>query len=231
MNRTVTLVTCLAMFGFIATAEAHFHLNSPAASLVQDSGGNPQKTEPCGGAGTATNAVTPVQSGAMLSISITETISHAGYYRVFLAQNMAGLPKDPLATATDASCNGLVPVSNPTLPMLADGLLMHTTLNPATQTMQVPIPAGMTCTNCVLQVVEYMQNHPYSCYYHHCATVNISPNAPPIDAPNASDDAGIDPGGGGGGGDTGCCSTSRGSSTTALLGVLVVGMLLRRRRC
>jgi len=229
MSRAILLAICLATFGLITTAEAHFKLNSPAANLQQDpTYGDPQKTPPCGGVGTATNAVTPVQSGTMLSISVTETISHPGFYRVFLAQDIAGLPADPDVTVTDANCFGVTPVSNPTLPMLADGLLMNITPSSGPQTMQVPIPAGMTCTNCILQIVEYMQMHPEPCYYHHCATVNISPDAPPpADAGvDPTGDAGVDPGGGG----TGCCSTSRGSSTTGLLGALVVGLALRRRR-
>jgi MYXO-CTERM domain-containing protein len=232
--RLILLASCLALFGLIATADAHFKLNAPAAALQQDTYGNPQKEPPCGGAGTATNAVTAVQSGAMLSISITETIFHPGHYRVAVAQDMNGLPADPPVTAGSTPCGTTVINSNPTLPLLGDGLLVHTTaFNPTTQTMQVPIPPGMTCTNCVLQVIEFMSNHglnvPGGCFYHHCATVNISPDAPlpPDGGIDPGGDAGTDPGGGG---ETGCCSTSRGSSTTALLGTLVVGLALLRRR-
>lgn len=228
--RTPLLVLGLATFGLATTAEAHFKLNSPA-SLTQQSimYGDPQKDAPCGGAGTATNAVTAVQSGSMLSVSITETVPHPGHYRVVLAQNMAALP--PAPTVTDNNCDGLMPTINPTLPVLADGLLQHTVLNPKTQTMQVPIPAGMTCTNCVLQVIQYMSDHPQPCFYYHCATVNISPTAPPPPPDGGIDpgsDAGVtpdpqDPAGG-------CCSTSRESAATGLLGFAVVGLALRRRR-
>lgn len=230
--RTLPLVLGLATLGLAATAEAHFKLNSPA-SLTQQSimYGDPQKDAPCGGAGTATNAVTAVQSGSMLSVSITETIYHPGYYRVVLAQNTAGLP--PAPTVTDQNCNGLMPTANPTMPVLADGLLQHSSsFGGVPQTMQVPIPAGMTCTNCVLQVIQYMRNHSQPCFYYHCATVNISPNAPP--PPPA--DGGIDPGSDAGVTPDpqdpagGCCSTSRESAATGLLGFAVVGLALRRRR-
>ncbi len=227
--RTLLLASCLAMFGFTATAEAHFKLNAPASMILQDASGNPQKTSPCGGAGTPTNEVTDVRSGAMLSISITETVEHNGHYRVAVAQNMAELPADP--NVANNNCIGLMPSSNPMLPVLGDGLLMHSTpLDPKTQTMQVMIPAGMTCTNCVLQVIQYMYPHAKPCFYWHCAMVNISPNAPP------PPDAGIDPGSdavtdptdppnpGGG-----CCS-SRDSGAAGLLGGLAVGLLLLRRR-
>ena len=230
MSRTTTLVTCLVMLGLVATAEAHFRLNVPAANLQQNPPyGDPQKAQPCGGAGTPTNMVTDVRSGAMLSISITETIDHPGFYRVAVAQDMAGLPKDPPEDATDANCYGLMPISNPMLPMLADGLLEHTgSFNDVPQTMQVMIPAGMTCTNCVLQVVQYMRNHGQPCYYHHCATVNISPDAPlpPDGGINPGVDAGVDPADPG----TGCCSTGRDSAVTGLLGGLLVGLLAFRRR-
>ncbi|HWO20393.1 MAG TPA: SCE4755 family polysaccharide monooxygenase-like protein [Kofleriaceae bacterium] len=234
MTRTTLLVTCLAVLGIAATAEAHFKLNTPAAYSQQSAMyGDPQKTAPCGpdtGTLMPTNMVTAVQSGTMLSISITETIAHPGHYRVALAQNMAGLPAAP--TVANAQCNGLQPVANPTLPVLADGLLPHTAQFPnPTQTMQVPIPAGMTCTNCVLQVLEYMANHAQPCFYYHCATVNISPNAPP------PPDAGMDPTGDAGmnpdnPGDPagGCCSTSRESARTGILGALIVGLALLRRR-
>lgn len=238
MTRTITIVTCLAALGLAATtAEAHFKLNTPAAYSQQSAMyGDPQKTAPCGPtAGTLvpTNAVTAVQSGAMLSISINETIAHPGHYRVAIAQNMAGLPAAP--TVTNANCNGLVPVANPALPVLADGLLPHTApfSNP-NQTMQVMIPAGMTCTNCVLQVLEYMANHAQPCFYYHCAMVNVSPTAPPPPPPG---DAGMDPTGDAGmnpdnPGDPagGCCSTSRESARTGILGAVIVGLALRRRR-
>jgi MYXO-CTERM domain-containing protein len=237
MTRTTLLVTTLAVLGLAATAEAHFQLNAPAAYSQQNAPyGDPQKTAPCGptaGSLVPTNAVTAVQSGSMLEISITETIAHPGHYRVAVAQNMAGLPAAP--TVANANCNGLVPAANPTLPVLADGLLPHTAAfsNP-TQTMRVPIPAGMTCTNCVLQVLEYMANHAQPCFYYHCAMVNISPTAPPPPPPMI--DAGIDPTGDAGtnpsgpNGSSGGCSTSRGSAASGLLGALVVGLALLRRR-
>ena len=232
MLRTTTLATGLALLGLTVTAEAHFKLNSPAAYSQQSAMyGDPQKDPPCGPtAGTLvpTNAVTAVQSGTMLSISITETFGHPGHYRVALAQDIAGLP--PAPTVTDPNCNGLQPIANPTLPILGDGLFRHTTaVSGVTQTFQVPIPAGMTCTNCVLQVLEYMAQHGQPCFYYHCAMVNISPNAPP------PSDGGIDPGGDAGidpGPDdpSGCCSSSRDTAVTGLFGALVVGLALGRRR-
>jgi len=224
MVRINWLVTSLATLGLAATAEAHFKLVTPAAYSQQSSYGDPQKSAPCGQAdpgnpAVPTNTVTAVQSGAMLTITINETIPHPGHYRVAVAQNMAELPADPPVTAGSTACGSTVIDPSPTLPLLGDGLLVHTQAfsNPM-QTMQVPIPAGMTCTGCVLQVVEFMSNHglnnPGGCFYHHCATVNISPDAPP---------PGDDAGGGG-------CSAGRGSAVMGGLGGLVAGLALRRRR-
>jgi MYXO-CTERM domain-containing protein len=239
MNRTVTLAICLVMFGFIATAEAHFKLNAPASYSQQDpTYGDPQKSAPCAQADPGnpivpTNAVTEVQSGAMLAISITETIYHPGHYRVSIAQDMASLPPDPPVIAGTTPCGSTMINANPSLPLLADGLLVHSApFSPTTQTMQVPIPTGMTCTNCMLQVTQFMSNHqlnnPGGCFYHHCAAVNISPNAPPPPdgGVNPGTDAGTDPADPTGG----CCSAGRDSAATGLLGSLVVGLLLRRRR-
>jgi uncharacterized protein (TIGR03382 family) len=69
----------------------------------------------------------------------------------------------------------------------------------------------MNCTNCVVQVLEFMSNHAAPCYYHHCAIVNVSPNA----APEPTEPA-----------DDGGCNTSGTASPLALIALL----LLRRRR-
>ncbi|HSD87354.1 MAG TPA: hypothetical protein VLB44_07560, partial [Kofleriaceae bacterium] len=78
-----------------ATASAHFHLDAPDAEWAQSTLGDPQKDFPCGpgavsGAGTATNAVTTVMSGSTLTVTITETITHPGHYRVAIAQDEGG---------------------------------------------------------------------------------------------------------------------------------------------
>jgi MYXO-CTERM domain-containing protein len=244
MSRSITLATWVAILGFGGfggTAEAHFKLNAPAALSQQSNLGDPQKSAPCGQAdpGNAivpTNMVTAIQSGSMLTISINETVYHPGHYRVAVAQDMNSLPADPQVTAGTTACGSTVINPNPTMPLLGDGLLKHSAPFNGAQTMQVPIPAGLTCTNCVLQITQFMSNHglnnPGGCFYHHCATVSISPTAPPqTDAGiPGSGDAGItDPGT-----ETGCCSASPDAALTGLFGSLAVGLLAfrrRRRRC
>lgn len=87
------------------------------------------------------------------------------------------------------------------------------------QKAMVQLPAGYRCTNCVLQVTEFMSAHAAPCFYHHCAIVTISDD--PTNPPAGDSTMPVEEGG--------CCSTSRGSGASSLL-VLVVGALLLRRR-
>jgi hypothetical protein len=77
------------------TAHAHFKLNAPASWMSQDSVGGPQKNGPCAAvpntslgdsAGTPTNVVTVLPSGQTVSVSVTATVAHPGWYRIALAE-------------------------------------------------------------------------------------------------------------------------------------------------
>lgn len=235
MIRATLSWSVLFVLGLCSVAEAHFVLMSPASGTEQDALGGPQKSAPCGltdSAGnpdesTPTGAVTMVQTGSTLTITIKETIFHPGHYRVALAQDVASLPADPLVTAGATACGSTPIAPNPTLPLLADGLLLHTS-NPGgiVQTMEVQLPAGFTCTNCVLQVVQFMSNHalnnPGGCYYHHCATLTIADDAVPlVDAGNVPGELGDD---------GGCCSADGAPPYPAGFAAVVLGALLLRRR-
>jgi hypothetical protein len=220
MRRIVLLVA----LSVPTTASAHFKLVAPEAAYTQTSLGDPQKSGPCGptgDGGTATDKVTTVMAGSMLTLTINETIYHPGHYRVAIAQDEAGLPPVPAVMTGTTACGSAPIAANPTLPVLADGVLVHTSAFSGQQTAQIPIPAGMTCTNCVVQVVEFMSNHAAPCFYYHCARVNVTAAGGGTDA-GVSGDAGTDPGGGGGG-----CSSGRGVGPGAALVLLA---LLRRRR-
>lgn len=166
-------------------ARAHFLLQSPPAYSMQDSLGSPQKSAPCGQAdpGQAvmpTNMVTAYVSGGMLTLTIVETVDHPGHYRVAIAKDQASLPADPPVTAASTACGSTVIDANPKLPLLADGVFVHTaSFNKVPQTINIKLPDGFTCQNCVLQVAEFMSNHglnnPGGCFYHHCATVTVDP--------------------------------------------------------
>jgi hypothetical protein len=236
-TRTVLVAACLAVLSM--PAYAHFKLNAPTSRSQQDLIGSPQKSAPCGitdspnvpDQSTPTNVVSTLKAGSTVTISIDETVFHPGHYRVALAQDIASLPADPPVTAGSTACGSTTINASPTLPLLGDGLLKHTSKFSGTQTMQVQLPPGMTCTNCVLQVVQFMSNHglnnPGGCFYHHCAIVNVT-NEGPQDAGVVNPDADtVNPPGGGGGG---CCSADGSARGSVLLAAAVLAFLVRRVR-
>jgi hypothetical protein len=215
--RRAVLLALLLMPGL---ASAHFHLDAPPAEYTQTATGDPQKSFPCGPVtegGTATNQVTTVMPGSSFTLTITETVAHPGHYRVAIAPTEAELPPEPAVTPGSTAC-GSVPIDqNPTLPILADGVFVHTSSFGGPQTTQIQLPSGMTCTNCVVQVLEFMSNHAAPCFYHHCAIVNVSNNAP---------DAGVD----GSGPDGSCGGCGASGSASPLVAFVLVALCGRRRR-
>jgi hypothetical protein len=199
------------LFGVIAAAvfstavNAHFVLIQPAASLMQNRLGDPQKIGPCGGVaanpargtpanpGVPSGAITHVKGGTDLPLLVQESIFHPGHYRVALARTMAQLPKDPEVTVVQTEQgprSKSAVIQNPVAPpVLLDGIFPHTDKPAQPQTFEtmIPIP-NITCPTCVLQVIEFMAEHPgigtdggHS--YHHCATLNITADpAKPLDA-------------------------------------------------
>ena len=121
-----------------STAWAHFKLTAPASWMSQDSVGGPQKNGPCAAtpntslgdsAGTPTNAVTVLQSGQTVSVSVTVTVPHPGWFRIALAEGASSTQTlttlaDPQAQA-GTNCTPAImsnPVWSPTQPIIADGL-------------------------------------------------------------------------------------------------------------
>ena len=192
----------IAIASLSATADAHFVLVSPAASLGQNRLGDPQKIGPCGGVagnpargtppnpGVPSGAVNSVTGGTSTPLLVQETIFHPGHYRVALARTMAQLPPDPVVTVVQtergARSQSAV-IQNPvTAPVLLDGIFAHTERPTQNFEAEIPIP-NINCRECVLQVIEFMADHPgigtdggHS--YHHCAIVNITADpSKPID--------------------------------------------------
>ncbi len=179
------LGTLLLMSG---SSQAHFELLAPAASLVQDRLGDPQKLAPCGGTsanpGTPTGSVNPVRGGDMLHIKLRETVFHPGHYRIALARSQAELPPDPDVTTRDTpkgpwSVSAKIADAQP--PILADGLFAHTQ-KAAPDTFfetDVRVP-NIDCDGCVLQIVQFMAEHGHNkdgdYSYHHCAVLKITAN-------------------------------------------------------
>lgn len=235
-------------------ARAHFVLEEPPAATVQDGLGNPQKQPPCGG-GTATGIVSAYAVGSTITITIDETITHPGHYRVALGMNGPGdLPDEPPVTAGDTPCGSTVIQDPPVFPVLADGQLLHTGDLGGPKSFEVTLPAGVTCDNCTLQILEFMSDHqlnnPGGCFYHHCANITVG-DGPPTSVTTAgpgSSSSGAGPssgsgssskagsgsgtgsgGSGGGGSDgtsSGCsCSTAGDLDATPGLGALALGLV------
>lgn len=223
-------------------AHAHFILVDPPVKYKQDTTlGDPQKAAPCGyvaGSEVASgNQPTTYKAGQTISITINETIFHPGHYRVTIGPDPTKFVEPPVTAGTTA-CGSTTIMDPPVLPVIADGLLQHTTKFTTPQTVQVKLPDGFTCQNCTLQVFQWMSNHglnnPGGCFYHHCSAVNIVANddlgvTQPADLSSPPDMATIDvtmP--------TGCsCNMGgapiAGGTSTGILAVLL-GLAVRRRR-
>lgn len=174
------IVACASLFVAASSpASAHFRLESPAASLVQDGLGNPQKAPPCGDQNSATTGtVTTFQSGQTISITINETIFHPGHYRIALAENdPSELPAEPVVVPGATDCGSTTIMDPPVYPVLADGVLPHDAPFNGPQTFEVTLPADVTCEHCTLQVIQFMSDHalnnPGGCFYHHCADIAL----------------------------------------------------------
>lgn len=232
-------------------AVAHIKLLLPDSFQITDAYGSPQKSEPCGGAGTASNAVTTVVAGSQLTVSWSETILHPGYFRIGIARSPGDfVTPTPVLNQGGSNCASSPTEANPAYPTLVDGLFQHSTASPNgmwSTTVTVPM---MACDNCTLQLMQFMSSHAPPCYYYQCATLRIvMPDAgtPAMDAgtdagsttsdagsPPASDagstaDAGstLDAGDGTGEPPVGCGCTS---SPFAVLLVPMLWWLRRRSR-
>jgi hypothetical protein len=193
MGKQTILLTAIVIAALCGAADAHFVLVSPAASMVQNRLGDPQKIAPCGGVsanaargtppnpGIPSGAVTEIKGGTAFHLLIQETVFHPGHYRVALARTAAELPRDPAVTTRDSDrgpWSVSAEIQNPVVaPVLADGLFAHTERPTGLVEADIPIP-NINCKNCLLQVIQFMAEHgknadgDYS--YHHCAVVNIT---------------------------------------------------------
>lgn len=175
---------------------AHIKLTSPGSFQITDALGNPQKSAPCGGAGTASGIVTTVEAGAQLTVTWSETILHPGHFRIGVATDQAHfVTPTPVLDNGGTNCASAPIETTPAYPTLVDGLFVHTTAAPNNSystTITVPM---MSCDNCTLQLMQFMASHAPPCFYYQCATLKIvMPDAGVGDA--GTDDAGSDAGAG-----------------------------------
>ena len=202
-----------------SSAEAHFKLQQPADWLVTDATGDPtgtggtQKLNPCG-SGTASGMVTKVAAGSKQHIKLIETIGHPGHYRVSIIKKLTPISSDlpepvPVLSGGGTNCQSAPIQATPVAPVIADGLFVHAVGTGGAVyegDVNLPTETGMY----TLQVLEFMSAHVPSCFYHHCANLEV-----------VSADAGIPDGGivsgpdGGSSGTSGSSGGSSGSSGTS----------------
>lgn len=192
--KTRIVFAALVAAAMSTAAHAHFVLIQPAASIVQNRLGDPQKIGPCGGVsanpargtlanpGVPSGAVTNLQGGTNLPLMVQESIYHPGHYRVALARTAAQLPPDPVVTTAETDrgvrSQSAVIQDPPVPPVLLDGIFVHNERPERNWEIEVPIP-NINCPNCVMQVIQFMADHPGIAVdgghtYHHCAIVNIT---------------------------------------------------------
>ena len=194
--RTLALALGAFTLAISGAAQAHFNLTMPPPASTDTVGG--KGAPPCGPLTPASNTVTPIQGGHPLAVRVMEFVPHTGFYRLALSINSRSeLPVDNVVY--DAMGKVLPPSgtprgnsaradfqATPKFPVLADNLWPHQgTAAMAFQT-EVMIP-NITCAKCTLQVIEYMNGHPFNdgggYFYHHCADLKITadPALPPFD--------------------------------------------------
>jgi len=229
-------IVALPALCFTAPAFAHFTLQSPTPNTTSTDGG--MGSPPCG-VGTASNVVTPAQGGHTITLKIDEFVPHTGFYRVALALNSPSeLPVDNVVK--DSKGNILPPSGKPSgtsasaeyedppvFPVLQDHLFQHDGTGEQVFQMDLTLP-NVTCEKCTLQVIEFMQGHPFNTasppdtgpgggyFYHHCADLKITadPALPPFGGGGAGG-GGAGAGAGGGGASAGGASALGGASSSA----------------
>lgn len=186
MSARLLLLTALCS----TAASAHIKLTAPAPALVTDAAGNPQKTAPCGGAGTASNQVTTVVAGSQLLVQWLDTVPHPGHYRISIAPNPNQFV-DPAHVETTTNCVSATVQSPVMAPTLADGVLPHTT-GAVNMPREVSVTVPSTpCADCTLQLLQFMSSHAPPCFYYQCAKLRIVA----ADAGTPSDAGSADAGG------------------------------------
>ncbi|MEP7050925.1 MAG: SCE4755 family polysaccharide monooxygenase-like protein [Pseudomonadota bacterium] len=211
--RKLILMLSVPVVTLAPPASAHFNLTTPPSIAKSTEGG--KGPAPCGPDTATTGTPTAVTGGKPLTLSISETVAHPGFYRFALSlvsppqfpadnvvKDQAGmviLPTDKQATSFSAAFED--PAK---FPVLADHLFVHADgvaqSFPSTKYPGEVVIPNLNCEKCTLQVIEFMANHPSNgdsagYFYHHCALLKITADpALPIFDPNAA------AGGGGAGG-------------------------------
>jgi MYXO-CTERM domain-containing protein len=190
-----SLAGALVLLGGLSTARAHISVDDGGTHMSR-SGVDDQKDAPCGVAGSkrGTN-VYKYKPGATITLSIAETISHPGYFRI--AFDKDGDDNFPIPMGTDGmmgNCSGDPKCgpgkadycSNETV--LLDNLDPHAQAFGASKkyTWSVKLP-DVECDNCTLQIIQMMNDfnfhpspYPADDIYYRCIDIVLSNSAPDV---------------------------------------------------
>lgn len=146
---------------------ARFRLNGSTPPRNNSTG---LKVGPCGGIARTANP-TILQAGQQLTIQFEETVNHPGYYRIAFSPAGDAFP-DPFPVPTAAT-----PASSTLwVPYIEDlpGVSQYSA------TVTVP---NTPCTQCSLQMIQYMtESNPPTMYYS-CADIEIRAVGDPMPSP------------------------------------------------
>jgi chitin binding protein len=179
-SSSLARVTCAAAFGAcawlsVSSAHAHIRLIAPNSWLVESAGGDPQKTAPCGGNGTATNMITEVRAGETITVQWVETTPHPGHFRISLAENRRDFVDPEVQTAPGSTQSMSATIMDPPVPpVLLDGLFPRASVAAAGTMFEQEVTLPNTpCEKCTLQVTQFMAQHLPGYFYYHCADLRI----------------------------------------------------------
>lgn len=200
------LLPASARAHFVLNTPASWSVVDPTTGLPEKQGPCGNEADPVPAVDDAGQPiVTAFQEGESITVTVTEVVFHPGHYRISLSIPSgdasdaleAGFPDEPVVTPGDtnsgtmtcmpdpmSACGGaaIVPSTPVAVPgigwILADNVFEHCDPFTSPQTIKVALPKGVTCHECVLQVIEFMTDHgpniPGGCFYHHCANISIS---------------------------------------------------------
>jgi MYXO-CTERM domain-containing protein len=165
------------LFAFQAwssNAAAHIKLLEPASWIVENGTGDPQKTDPCGGPGTATNMITTYEAGQEITVHWQETVFHPGHFRIAFSANRADFVEPEVQLHAGGNISESATIMDPVAaPVLVDGLFPRTSNSMGSDfSTTIKLPEE-TCEKCTLQVMQFMAEHAPGYFYHHCADIKI----------------------------------------------------------
>lgn len=198
VRRTLVGLAALTIVCLVSDVTAHTRLTSPTPRSDSDG----LKSGPCGNV-TRTTSPMSVAPGESITVTWLETVDHPGYYRIALSPDSDdGFDDNVLADdITDVDCPS----------------------TPCSYTQEVTIPANPPCTDCTLQLIQFMGTAaPYSPYFS-CADLEITGVGSPDAGPDNMGDGDVD------GGCQVSGASSRGGLLTLLLVCLVLGWSGRHR--